>query len=364
MSKNELKIQVLKLADSTSGKPVVMGTVRMEDFAGIYDVDQYDPQSQGDIGDEGEGYQRSEEPKRVALYVNNLVTNQTDSNTSIICNIRNFKDTELIDENGNYYLIFDKKDIVLHVSEGQHRSAGYKSIMDDLELKDAFKDIPIPVIFYLGEDIDHEKLTFFNTNFYQKSVPINNKQELQIGILNVKESEVKSVELMKLIRNDSKVWEGKLIKPNSKIGILPSSGFTTSIKQHLATQAWFEMLEVTTIYTFLNAFWEAVKTTLPECFEEPEKFALQKAVGVNVMHSILPIIYQKIRDNGEKPDDPATWEKYLGYLKKHKSDNRETPPTPANGYKFWLTGKSGGAGRYSSAAGKAELIGIFKDAVK
>ena len=97
-----------------------------------------------------EGYQRSEEPKRVALYVNNLVTNQTDSNTSIICNIRNFKDTELIDENGNYYLIFDKKDIVLHVSEGQHRSAGYKSIMDDLELKDTFKDIPIPVIFYLG----------------------------------------------------------------------------------------------------------------------------------------------------------------------------------------------------------------------
>ena len=169
MSKNELKIQVLKLADSTSGKPVVMGTIRMEDFAGIYDVDQYDPQSQGDIGDEGEGYQRSEEPKRVALYVNNLVTNQTDSNTSIICNIRNFKDTELIDENGNYYLIFDKKDIVLHVSEGQHRSAGYKSIMDDLELKDTFKDIPIPVIFYLGEDIDHEKLTFFNTNFYQKS---------------------------------------------------------------------------------------------------------------------------------------------------------------------------------------------------
>ena len=52
--------------------------------------------------------------QRVALYVNNLVTNQTDSNTSIICNIRNFKDTELIDENGNYYLIFDK-DIVLRL---------------------------------------------------------------------------------------------------------------------------------------------------------------------------------------------------------------------------------------------------------
>ena len=56
--------------------------------------------------------------------------------------------------------------------------------------------------------------------------------------------------------------------------------------------------------------------------------------------------------------------KNIWLFEKHKSDNRETPPTPANGYKFWLTGKSGGAGRYSSAAGKAELIGIFKDAVK
>ena len=38
-----------------------------------------------------------------------------------------------------------------------------------------------------------------------------------MGVLDIKESEVKSVELMKLIRNDSKVWEGKLINLTQKL---------------------------------------------------------------------------------------------------------------------------------------------------
>ena len=72
MSKNELKIQVLNL-QTVFWKPVVWN-IRMKIFRNLY-VDQYDPHS-GDIGDEGEGYQRSREP-RVHL-CQNLVTNQTD----------------------------------------------------------------------------------------------------------------------------------------------------------------------------------------------------------------------------------------------------------------------------------------------
>ena len=155
-----------------------------------------------------------------------------------------------------------------------------------------------------------------------------------------------------------------MIKPNSKIGLVNSSAFNTSIKQHIATQSWFESLEVSTLYTMIDCFWEGVKIILPECFEEPEKYALQKAVGLNTMHSILPFIFMKIKDSGDKVDDPTSWAKYLGYLKTHKTDNREIPPTPVEGHLFWLTGKSGGAGRYSSAAGKAELIETFKNAVR
>ncbi len=361
---DKIKIQVLPLAESITGNPVVMGTLRAEDYAEIYDVDQYDPNSEGDIGDDGEGYQRSEEEARVQAYVKSLTSKQSDTNTAIICNVRNFDKKDYTEEGGVFYLSINKKEIELYVGDGQHRSAGYKNIMDDPEFKEAFKETPLPVIFYLGEDLDHEKLTFFNTNFYSKSVPVNNKQELQIGLAPVKPKIKKAIELMKLIRKDSEVWKDKLIKPNSKIGLVNSSGFTTSINQHIATQSWFESLDINTLFVMLDAFWQGVRNTLPECFNEPDKYALQKAVGINVMHSIFPFVFMQIKDHGEEVSDPKAWEKYLGYLKKHKSDNRETPPRGVEGHEFWLTGKSGGAGRYSSAAGKAELIDIFKNAIK
>ena len=78
----------------------------------------------------------------------------------------------------------------------------------------------------------------------------------------------------------------------------------------------------------------------------------------------MPIVYEKIKNSGDKPEEVKSWEKHLGYLATHKSENRETPPKKVVGHEFWLAGKKGGAGRYSSAAGKAELIGIFKDAIK
>ena len=73
--------------------------------------------------------------------------------------------------------------------------------MEDKELADSlnFQDVSLLVIFYLGEDLDHEKLTFFNTN-YPKAVPINNKQELQIGIVEVNDKDKKAIELMKLMK--------------------------------------------------------------------------------------------------------------------------------------------------------------------
>ena len=361
---NNLRIKVLPAANSTSGSPVVVGTVKLSDWVGLYDVDQYDPESDKELGDPGEGYQRNEDPARVELYAKNLINNQSDTNTAIICNLRKFDTTNhLIEEDGNMYLILDKESKAW-VCEGQTRSRAYEKLANDKELLSKFGDTPLIVIFYLNEEVDHEKLTFFNTNYFQKPVPVNNKQELQIGILKMKDSEIAAIALMREMRKNSSTWSDKIIKPNSKIGIIPSSGFTTSIKQHIATQAWFDMFSLEIKFLWLDAFWKAVENILPECFVEAEKYSLQKAVGVNVMHSIMPIVYEKIKNSGDKPEEVKSWEKHLGYLANHKSENRETPPKKVVGHEFWLAGKKGGAGRYSSAAGKAELIGIFKDAIK
>ena len=97
-----------------------------------------------------------------------MTSKQSDTNTAIICNVRNFDKKDYTEEGGVYYLSINKKEIELYVGDGQHRSAGYKNIMDDPEFKEAFKETPLPVIFYLGEDLDHEKLTFLIRTFILK----------------------------------------------------------------------------------------------------------------------------------------------------------------------------------------------------
>ena len=47
---NKIKIQVLPLAESITGNQVVLGTIRAEDYTDMYKVDQYDPNSEGEIG--------------------------------------------------------------------------------------------------------------------------------------------------------------------------------------------------------------------------------------------------------------------------------------------------------------------------
>ena len=167
---DKIKIQVLPLAESITGNPVVMGTLRAEDYSEIYNVDQYDPNSEGDIGDDGEGYQRSEEEARVQAYVKSLTSKQSDTNTAIICNVRNFDKKDYTEKAGILITVNKEMSFMLR---RQHRSAGYKNIMDDPEFKEALKE-HLCQLYFIGEDLDHERLTFL-IQLYSKSVPLTNK---------------------------------------------------------------------------------------------------------------------------------------------------------------------------------------------
>ena len=111
---------------------------------------------------------------------------------------------------------------------------------------------------------------------------------------------------------------------------------------------------------------------LPGCFKKPEKYTLQKGIGVNTIHGLIPDIYSDIlASNGmtfdkksiKDPFDSNVWKKYLKPLANYEDTDQSGEDNVVVGEEFWRVGKTGGAGQYSSGAGRSVLLKIFHNEV-
>ena len=175
----------------------------------------------------------------------------------------------------------------------------------------------------------------------------------------MRDEEKNAVLLTRKIADESKIWKDLIKYPNSKIGFLPNSAFITSLK-HLYQQDWFQPMSLNDQYKLLDAFWNGLKITLPACFEEPEAYTLQRAVGTTVMHNVMGGPYMKLITQGRDIHDPNDWAEFLAPLRKHSDRDRTPDENTVVGSEFWLSGSSGAAGRYSSGAGRSNLIALFR----
>ena len=92
---------------------------------------------------------------------------------------------------------------------------------------------------------------------------------------------------------------------------------------------------------------------------------MQKAIGINIIHKLVPEIYADIHNENEnrgKNLDKLVKESYLPYFKKMLSIE-SADSNLLNGLNFWKAGKEGGAGQYSSGQGKNMLFEIYKNAI-
>ena len=112
-----------------------------------------------------------------------------------------------------------------------------------------------------------------------------------------------------------------------------------------------------------------MKEVLPGCFKNPEKYTLQKGIGVNTIHGLIPDIFADIlTSNGmtfdkksiQDPFDSNVWKKYLGPLAKYSDTDQSGEENEVIGEEFWRVGKAGGAGQYSSGQGRSVLLKIFQ----
>lgn len=320
-----------------------------------------------------EGYQRNPTANRISKLANDLTANKVDLPTSVLLNIRGVKESDVLKKlhNDNYTLNLDpdKADDQhrLYVVDGQHRIRALDKAINDLGAE--LSNIKIPFVCMIGADETREMEQFHVVNSNAKSVPT----DLALDLLKARfdqdpnfkseilekslQWQVEAQRMTELLTTQNTIWKGKIRLPNATKGdtIVPSASFVRSLKPLLASSTLFYgVRDINKQIQILDAYWKGINRVLPEAFEDPSKYSLQKGVGVDVMHSIFLFVMDHVRANNESIFIP---EAYAGFLKDAlvRLEGRNGKGESVCGLEFWKAGRDGAAGSYTSAGGKKRL---------
>lgn len=313
-----------------------------------------------------EGYQRELQESRVARLVKDMKEGQVNLPTALLLNIRDFKPGSLTDgETGHLTLNGEK----LYVVDGQHRvEALNRLIADNPDKWGAFQ---IPFVCMLGATKEEEMQEFYVVNSTAKSV----KTDLALELLKVlahgdpklmdrlvergQDWKVKAQELTEHLEKSSPIWKGKVQFAGSPKSAAPisSSGLAISLKKLLGTP-FFGSIGADEQKKILDMYWRGIRDIVPEAFDAPHEYTIQKSIGVSVLHAILPTVIEYIRSKGLSLIDSDSYKKSLASaLRDIEGDLADGGI--AKGVDFWRTAPNGAAGMYSSNAGRRVLIAKF-----
>jgi DGQHR domain-containing protein len=312
------------------------------------------------------GYQREVSEARVNKLVKDLRTGRVDLPTLVLVNLRNFdRGRHLItNADGQLELVLGDEDY-LYVVDGQHRVEALSRLLEDDFEK--WADVEVPFGCLLGAQESDEMRVFYVVNSTAKSV----RTDLALDLLKqqaesdsaVMEGLTESGELWKVhgqqlvedLAKTSQVWRGRIKFPGDKTGdtIIGSAGLVGSVKSLLSTP-YFGNIPREKQVEILNAFWDGIRQILPDAFTDPSRYAIQKSVGVQVLHTILVTVLEYIRSRGDSVLEPASYAKAMEEaLTQIEGDSRSGEVV--RGLDFWLSGSEGAAGMYSSNAGRRVL---------
>lgn len=150
-------------------------------------------------------------------------------------------------------------------------------------------------------------------------------------------------------------WLGRIRFAGQDKGnsIIRSNSFVSSFRMAYRDTI-FKTFDPKARVEIIRAYWAGIRKILPECFDEPRLYALQKTVGVFVMHQLLPDVIMRVKFNNNAHDNVDAYAYVLrDALLELSGDNKLFEQV--NGHEFWLTGKRGAAGAYSSGSGQSLL---------
>lgn len=371
-----MKIQLIEGPVTNEGTQTAVGVMTVEQLYKTYKADIYDA-SRGRTG-EG-GYQRQPKKTRYIQLAERMSKGLVVA-TSILVNVRDPQPKKLeFDSKGRVEIDLPK---TFWAEDGMHRAKAWIHLYENAEQygldQEEVGKRKINFVTYWGSSIVEEAMTFFDVNTYSKSIPTGNRLELEAFLTrnsSLHDGDNLIAELDDIVHKlaETPQWKDKIQWPNEASNVIPNSALIRSLLEIFGDKkSVLRNLKKNEKLNLLNVVWEAVSEVFPEIFTETDKkkYSLQKAIGVTVVHRLIPEIYTDIlqrnmsifsKKDKIEPENVQVWKEYLMKMRNYTDTNSLNKPV--DGINFWLSGKEGGAGQYSSGAGRNTLSDFYSDEV-
>jgi DGQHR domain-containing protein len=310
------------------------------------------------------GYQREVSATRVSRLMKELQARRVDLPTAVLLNLRKYdSQIHVQSRQGHHWLSLG--DEALYVVDGQHRIEALCRLVESDT--DRWSDFEIPFACMLGAPEQEEMEQFYVVNSTAKSV----RTDLALDLL--KQLAESDPEILKSLQEHGSAWKVEaqgiaedLAKttlwkyrirfpgdPRAETTI-GSAGMVGSLKVLLDTP-FFRMIKRPDQLKILEAYWQGIRTILPEAFDEPLDFTLQKSTGVMAMHALLVDVVEYLRSKGKSLTEATVFAEPLqSALQELEGDT--SLGELAKGADFWRAGSQGAAGSFSSNAGRRVLL--------
>lgn len=315
------------------------------------------------------GYQRKVSPKRVRELKEQLRKGRVDLPTAVLLSLRNASLEMVVEEADTKHRFFRIDHVSsekFNVVDGQHRLKA----LEELAQEDyaTWREYPIPFVCMIGADEFEEMQQFYVVNSTAKSV----KTDLAYDILRQKvvenpdirldlvaqnrEWQVLGQEIAGRLAQECNVWIDRIRFANQPLGTttISSSALVNSLKPMLAPQQYaFRSLNVDDQVKVIDAFWSGVQICLPNAFEDPQRYALQKGPGVFALHGVFGHVFEYIRAEGNSVFQAESFAVAMREsLQELAGEN--TDGEIVSGVDFWGS-RGGAASAYSSHGGRRVL---------
>ena len=359
-----------------SGTPIVSGFIP----AGLLIPDNYKVPYRDSL--KKTGYQRPPQTPRINELASDLKQGRTDLPTAVLLNFRHpgIRKALKYGDQGPYLDLTElwagegrprAAGAYFFVVDGQHRILALEKVINDEALKedlDTWLSFQIPFVCMLGADEDEEMDQFYIVNSKAKSVRTDLAYELlkeradrdgsvyQALVERGRDWQVDAQGLAQRLFETSPVWRHVIRLPSMEKGgtTITNTGMVNSLKPALNDSPLFKRATMDQRLKILDAYWKGIKACLPEAFEEPKEYSLQKGHGAIILHEILPDVLELVRSKGGSVTEPDSYTEVLAPAL-HALEGDNGRGETVKGADFWRASIEGAAGSFSSSVGRRVL---------
>ena len=373
-----MKLKAIKVNNQKNDKcEMYLCSITIGDLIDTHQI-KVDLWKEEKIGSKDEGYQRSEDRPHVKKIIKSILSDGIDFPTSILLSYRKNGEKMPKFEYDEKKSIIEINEFPIYLVDGQHRTAGIREALKELEKTDKkIRNFEIGAVLLVGLDKYQEMEYFEIINTTSKKVKTELARELLFQrVKNMpgydlrankdKSWVVRGLSIIhELNQREASPWLNRVKMPNkiydkSENAVAGEGQLLASLKVALESPN-IRIKKLDETINIFDDYWKAVRDAFPDAFLRPKKHVIQKTTGFFPLHMIFPQIVAKLLEQ-RKELSKNNFKNILHQMFENISEIEGFDSENENS-RFWQSGKRDGAAMYRGQAGFKQLYDLFEESL-